>query len=60
MTGNSDTRYYWNLTENIYRFTPVREGGRYNMHTVDEKIGMVEHVEGVKFYAQMILNSDRT
>ena len=58
MTGNSDTMHYWNLTENIYRFSAVRQGGRANAHTVDERIGMKEHVEGVKFYAQIILNGD--
>jgi Gly-Xaa carboxypeptidase len=58
MTGNTDTKYYWNLTENIYRFSAVREGGRANAHTVNERIGMKEHVEGVKFYAQIILNGD--
>jgi Gly-Xaa carboxypeptidase len=59
MTGNTDTKFYWNLSKNIYRFAPVREGGRENAHTVDERIGMREHVEGVKFYLQLILNSDR-
>jgi len=59
MTGNTDTKYFWNLTENIYRFSAVREGGRANAHTVDERVGMKEHVEGVKFYAQIILNGDR-
>jgi Gly-Xaa carboxypeptidase len=58
MTGNTDTRWYWNLTENIYRFSAVREGGRFNVHTVDERMGMAEHVEGVRFYAQVILNGD--
>ncbi len=58
MTGNTDTKYFWNLTENIYRFSAVREGGRANAHTVDERMGMKEHVEGVKFYAQIILNGD--
>jgi Gly-Xaa carboxypeptidase len=58
MTGNTDTKYYWNLTENIYRFSAVREGGRANAHTVDERMGMREHVEGVRFFAQVILNGD--
>lgn len=56
MTGNTDTKFYWGLSKNIYRFAPVREGGRENAHTVDERIGMKEHIEGVRFYAQMILN----
>ena len=58
MTGNTDTKFYWNLSKNIYRFSPVRDGGRSNAHTVDENIGMNAHVEGVKFYVQMILNGD--
>lgn len=58
MTGNTDTKFFWNLSENIYRFSPVRGGGRYNAHTVDEHVGMKEHVEGVKFYVQLILNGD--
>jgi len=59
MTGNTDTRFYWNLTKNIYRFSPVREGGRGNQHTVDEWVGMSEHVEGVRFYAQLVMNGDK-
>ncbi|KAF8187111.1 hypothetical protein BJ912DRAFT_970122 [Pholiota molesta] len=38
MTGNTDTRYYWNLSENIYRWSPTRAGTKLNIHTVDEKI----------------------
>jgi Gly-Xaa carboxypeptidase len=60
MTGNTDTKFYWDLSKNIYRFAPVREGGRENAHTVDERIGMKEHIEGVRFYAQMILNGQRS
>jgi Gly-Xaa carboxypeptidase len=60
MTGNTDTKYYWALSRNIYRFTPVRDEGRANAHTVDERIGMTEHVEGVKFYSQMIFNGDKS
>lgn len=58
MTGNTDTKFYWDLSKNIYRFAPVRDGGRFNAHTVDERIGMKEHIEGVNFYVQLILNGD--
>jgi Gly-Xaa carboxypeptidase len=58
MTGNTDTKFYWNLSKNIYRFSPVRDEGRANAHTVDERIGMKEHIESVKLYAQLILNGD--
>jgi Gly-Xaa carboxypeptidase len=58
MTGNTDTKFYWGLTPNIYRFSPMREEGRANAHTVDERVGMKEHIEAVKFYSQLILNGD--
>lgn len=58
MTGNTDTKFYWGLTKNIYRFSPVRDDGRANAHTVDERVGLKEHVEGVHFYTQLILNGD--
>lgn len=41
MTGNTDTRHYWNLTKNIYRYTPFflkSYSGESNIHSVDEKI----------------------
>jgi Gly-Xaa carboxypeptidase len=57
MTGNTDTKFYWGLSRNIYWFSPVREGGRANAHTVDERVVMTEHVEGVRFFAQFIMNS---
>ncbi|PPQ73274.1 hypothetical protein CVT24_009929 [Panaeolus cyanescens] len=54
MTGNTDTRFYvryrWNLSENIYRWSPTRAGTKLNIHTVDEKIKIQTHVEGIKFY----------
>lgn len=50
MTGNTDTRFYWSLTRNIWRFSPVRYGGVANIHTVDERIDMDVHLEGMAFY----------
>ncbi|EDQ98972.1 uncharacterized protein LACBIDRAFT_318408 [Laccaria bicolor S238N-H82] len=40
MTGNTDTRFYWNLSPNIYRWSPVRSQDKINIHTVDEMISM--------------------
>ncbi|EMR68640.1 putative vacuolar carboxypeptidase protein [Eutypa lata UCREL1] len=50
MTGNTDTVHYWNLTKNIYRFTPARDGTRLNQHAVDERMGMTAHLEGMRLY----------
>lgn len=58
MTGNTDTKFYWGLSKNIYRFSPTRDDGQGNIHTVDERVGMKEHVESVQFYAQLIFNGD--
>ena len=58
MTGNSDTKYYWDLTRDIWRFSPVREGGRGHAHTVDEFIGAKNHVETFGFYVTLIRGAD--
>lgn len=50
MLGNTDTLHYWNLTRNIYRFSPAREGTRFGVHTVDEHVEMQAHLEGLRFY----------
>ncbi|GAO45852.1 hypothetical protein G7K_0100-t1 [Saitoella complicata NRRL Y-17804] len=56
MTGNTDTKYFWNFTRNIYRFGPFRDMWKGNIHTVDEKASVKGHVEGVKFYHELIRN----
>lgn len=59
MTGNTDTKSYWALTKNIYRFTPAREGTRLNAHTVDERLEVQAHVEGMRFYYDLMRNFDK-
>ncbi|KAA8645730.1 hypothetical protein EYZ11_001279 [Aspergillus tanneri] len=54
MTGNTDTRFYWNLTRNIYRWSPSRVGGTYNIHTVDERISIDVHLEAMALYYDLI------
>ncbi|KAI0444759.1 peptidase family M20/M25/M40 [Xylaria telfairii] len=58
MTGNTDTRHYLNLTPNIYRWVPVRQGNSLNIHAVDERIDMENHLEIVRFYYDLIRNFD--
>ncbi|KJA20923.1 hypothetical protein HYPSUDRAFT_68096 [Hypholoma sublateritium FD-334 SS-4] len=62
MTGNTDTRFYVSSlripSSNIYRWSPTRAGTKLNIHTVDEKIKISTHVEGIKFYTELILQSD--
>ena len=58
MTGNTDTKYYWKLTRDIWRFTPIKEGGRGNAHTVDEFVGSKDHVICFGFYVKLIRLAD--
>ncbi|OCK83285.1 vacuolar carboxypeptidase Cps1 [Lepidopterella palustris CBS 459.81] len=58
MTGNTDTINYWNLSRNIYRFTPARAGTRVGVHTVDERMDMNAHVEGMRVYYELMRNFD--
>ena len=55
MTGNTDTAHYWNLTRNIYRFSPGKSA---NVHTVDERVEMESHLEGMRLYYDVIRNFD--
>jgi Gly-Xaa carboxypeptidase len=50
MTGNTDTRFYWNLSRNIYRWSPSRAGGALNIHTVDERVAIDVHLEAMALY----------
>jgi Gly-Xaa carboxypeptidase len=58
MSGNTDTKFYWELSRDIWRFTPIGSGGRGNAHTVDESVGAKEHVEGFGFYVKLIRGAD--
>jgi Gly-Xaa carboxypeptidase len=58
MTGNTDTKFYWDLTRDIWRFTPIRENSRANAHTVDEWVNAEAHVVGMGFYVTLILGAD--
>jgi len=71
---NTDTKRYWNLTKNIYRFAYLTmSGGFNNVHTVDEFI--VSHhnsysylyaqsadvfVEQVRWFMNFIVNVDES
>ncbi|KAG5647466.1 hypothetical protein DXG03_009397 [Asterophora parasitica] len=61
MSGNTDTRYYWDLSKHIFRYSHINAGsgtGLGNVHTVDESLGINEFVEMIRFFATLILNAD--
>ena len=55
MTGNTDTKYYWDLAKDIYRFTPCKgQLLEMNVHTVNERIPIAEHIVAIEFYIELI------
>ncbi|KAI0295384.1 carboxypeptidase S [Multifurca ochricompacta] len=64
MSGNTDTRSYWKLTEHIIRYNHhnERDGGGLvdNIHTVDEHMLAESFVEMIRFFTTLILNVDET
>lgn len=58
MIMNTDTRYYWNLTRNIFRFSPLRlTNDKVNgIHTTNEHIPLEVYIDGLVFYYSYILN----
>ncbi|XP_077977194.1 N-fatty-acyl-amino acid synthase/hydrolase PM20D1-like [Glandiceps talaboti] len=61
MICNTDTRHYWALTENIYRFAPavmtLTDLPRY--HGINERISVRNYEQVVNFYYHLMLNSDQ-
>ncbi|KAI9354790.1 carboxypeptidase S [Zopfochytrium polystomum] len=56
MPANTDTRHYWDLTRNIYRFGPVIDGE--GIHTVNERTTVESYIKTVKFYHELVRNWD--
>lgn len=48
-TGNTDTKSYWNLTRNIFRYTPGISISD-NIHSIDEKLIVDGHFHIIAFY----------
>jgi carboxypeptidase PM20D1 len=59
LVGATDSRHYAALTKNIYRFLPItlkpEDAKRY--HGIDERISIDDYQRCVRFYAQLIKNS---
>lgn len=58
MTGNTDTRWYWKLSDNIFRFNPSRLEGLGAIHTVDEKMPIQGHLDAVAWMWTFLRNMD--
>jgi Gly-Xaa carboxypeptidase len=63
MTGNTDTRYYWDLTRHIFRFAPGFDpedepGLGSGIHTVNERVSVANHVNAVRWFLLFVRNMD--
>jgi len=58
--GATDSRHYANLTNRIYRFTPtwMRPEDLDRIHGTNERISIENYAQAVRFYVQLIRNSD--
>jgi Gly-Xaa carboxypeptidase len=57
MTGNTDTRFYWDLTRHIFRYAPGYDPefeGLGRIHTVDEAISIKSHLALIQWYSLFI------
>ncbi|KAG1843807.1 hypothetical protein DFJ58DRAFT_844227 [Suillus subalutaceus] len=55
--GNTDTRFYWNLTKHIFRFSPSFDTDNFNGFLIPA-FRADSLNEGVRFYTKFILNVD--
>ncbi|KAK0238696.1 hypothetical protein EDD85DRAFT_827812 [Armillaria nabsnona] len=61
-TGNTDTKFYWNLTPHIFRYNHKNSGYGPNrlsgVHTVNENVNVDAFLEMIRFFTTLILNAD--
>ncbi|KAH7345332.1 carboxypeptidase S [Rhizoctonia solani] len=59
MGGNTDTRFYWSLTPNIFRYSHLPDEDIYDgVHTINEAIRAKGFVEMIQFFKNLILTVD--
>ncbi len=58
MVGATDSRYLEDLTDNIYRFSPVRAVSQdlARFHGTDERVSVANYAEMIHFYQRLLVN----
>ncbi|KZT43126.1 carboxypeptidase S [Sistotremastrum suecicum HHB10207 ss-3] len=60
-TGNTDTRFYWKLTKNIFRYNHKSYTSKWpDIHTINEAIRAGSYFELIKFWSNLIMNVDES
>lgn len=57
--AGTDSRHYESVSNHIYRFLPVRlqHADLTRIHGINERIGIEQYKDAIRFYHQLILNS---
>lgn len=61
MPANTDTRYYWPLSQHIFRYFPgwdPEDMSLEGIHTVGERVSVLAHVKTVQWYTRFLRNMD--
>ncbi|MEJ2004889.1 MAG: M20 family peptidase [Cyclobacteriaceae bacterium] len=60
VVGATDSRYYYPLSDNVYRFTPMQLNPEImtTFHGVDEHISVSDFENAIRYYVQLIHNTD--
>ena len=61
VVGATDSRYYYELSDQVYRFTPIKinEGNINSFHGIDERIPVEDFENAIRFYVRLIENSSK-
>ncbi len=59
VVGGTDARHYSAVSQNVYRFLPVRfhAGDLTRMHGLNERVRVDDYADAIRFYRQLILNA---
>ena len=57
--GATDSRHFTALSDNVFRFTPIRVSGQdfSRLHGTNERIAVVDYENAIRFYVQLITNT---
>ncbi|KZO99295.1 carboxypeptidase S [Calocera viscosa TUFC12733] len=59
MNVNTDSKHFWKLTKNIFRYAHLDPKGMYNgLHTINEAITLENFLGHVRFLSLLVLNAD--
>ena len=60
VVGGTDSRHYGEVTDNIYRFSPIHlnKHSQKSFHGLNERVAVSDFYDAIAFYVQLIQNSN--